>query len=82
VTVTRTMFVGVILVVVSTLGSAESQIKARLSPADLVKAVIRGELQPPDVSEVRWKYLLDKKVDGKQEIREVVETILGRLIAY
>jgi len=82
VTVTRTMFVGVILVVLSALGSAESQIKARLSPADLVKAVIRGELQPPDVSEVRWKYLLDKKVDCKQEIREVVETILGRLIAY
>jgi hypothetical protein len=79
VTVTRTMFVGVILVVVSTLGSAESQIKPRLSPADLVKSVIRGELQPPDVSEVRWKYLLDKKVDGKQEIREVVETKSGSL---
>jgi hypothetical protein len=79
VTITRTMFVGVILVVVSTLGSAESQIKPRLSPVDLVKAVIRGELQPPDVSEVRWKYLLDKKVDGKQEIREVVETKSGSL---
>jgi hypothetical protein len=79
VTVTRTMFVGVILVVVSTLGSAESQIKPRLSPADLVKSVIRGELQPPDVSEIRWKYLLDKEVDGKQEIREVVETKSGSL---
>jgi hypothetical protein len=79
VTVTRTMFVGVILVVVSTLGSAESQIKSRLSPADLVKAVIRRELQLPPVSEIRWKYLLDKEVDGKQEIREVVETKSGSL---
>jgi hypothetical protein len=79
VTVTRTMFVGVILVVVSTLGSAESQIKPRLSPADLVKAVIRRELQLPHVSEIRWKYLLDKEVDGKQEIREVVETKSGSL---
>jgi hypothetical protein len=79
VTVTRTMFAGVILVVLSALGSAESQIKAQLSPADLVKAVIRGELQPPDVTEIHWKYLLDKEVDGKQEIREVVETKSGSL---
>jgi hypothetical protein len=78
VTQSRTMFAGVILVV-SALGSAESQIKPQLPPADLVKAVIRGELQPPDVSEIRWKYLLDKEVDGKQEIREVVETKSGSL---
>jgi hypothetical protein len=78
-TQSRTMFVGVILVVLSGLGSAESQIKTQLAPADLVKAVIRAELQPPDVSEVRWKYLLDKEVDGKQEIREVVETKSGSL---
>jgi hypothetical protein len=73
------MFAGVILVVLSALGSAESQIKAQLSPADLVKAVIRGEQQPPDVTEIHWKYLLDKEVDGKQEIREVVETKSGSL---
>jgi hypothetical protein len=78
-TQSRTTFAGVILVVLSGLGSAESQIKAQLTPADLVKAVIRAELQPPDVSEVRWKYLLDKEVDGKQEIREVVETKSGSL---
>ena len=74
----RMMFAGVILVV-SALGSAESQIKPKLPPADLVKAVIRGELQAPDVSETRWKYLLSKEVDGKQEIREVVETKSGSL---
>src|SRR5262245_49369819 len=81
-TETRTMFADVILVVLvvlSAFGSAESQIKAQLSPADLVKAVIRSELQPPDVSEIRWKYRLDKEVDGKQEIREVVETKSGSL---
>ncbi len=78
-TVTRAMFAGVILVVVSALGSAESEIKLQLSPADLVKAVIRGELQIQDVSEARWKYQLDKEIDGKQEIREVVETKSGSL---
>jgi hypothetical protein len=70
---------GVILVVVSALVSAESQIKPQLPPADLVKAVIRVELQPSDVSVTRWKYLLDKEVDGMQEIREVVETKSGSL---
>jgi hypothetical protein len=79
VTVTRTMFVVIILVVLSALETAESQIKAPLSPADLVKAVIRGELQSPAVAKIHWKYLLDKEVDGKQEIREVVETKSGSL---
>jgi hypothetical protein len=79
VTVTRTMFASVIFVVLSGLGSAESQIKAQLAPADLVKAVIRGELQPADAYEIRWKYLLNKEIDGKQEVREVVETKSGSL---
>lgn len=75
-TVTRTMFAVVILVVLSAFGSAESQ---QLSPTDLVKAVIRSEVQPQDASEIRWKYLLNKAVDGKQEIREVIETKSGSL---
>jgi hypothetical protein len=79
VTQSRTMFAGVILVVLSAIGSAESQFKAQLSPADLVKAVIRSELYPSDVSEIRWKYLLDKEVDGKQETKEVIETKSGSL---
>jgi hypothetical protein len=52
-----------------------------LSPADLVKAVTRNELKTSDISEVRWKYLLVKDVDGKQETRKVVETKSGPLIA-
>src|SRR5205807_1724450 len=32
-----------------------------------------------DVTEIRWKYLLVKEVDGKQETREVVETKTGSL---
>ena len=48
------------------------------SPADLVKAVINGELNT-DVNEIRWKYLLNKDADGKQETREVVETKSGSL---
>ena len=79
VTQSRMTLAGVIVIVVSTLGSAESQVKAQLPPSDLVKAVIRREVQPPDVSEIRWKYLSDKEVDGKQEIREVVETKSGSL---
>jgi hypothetical protein len=75
----RMMFAGVILFVVSGIASAESQSEAQLSPADLVKAVIRSELSTSDVSEVRWKYLVDKDVDGKQETREVVETKSGSL---
>lgn len=79
ITQSRFMFTTVILLLVSRLATAQSQSNAQLSPADLVKAVIRSELKPSDVTEVRWKYLLVKEVDGKQETREVVETKSGSL---
>jgi hypothetical protein len=72
------MFAGVVLVVLSGMGSAESPLKAQLSPADLVKAV-RSELSASDVTETRWKYVLKKEVDGKEETREAVETKSGSL---
>lgn len=53
--------------------------KSVFTVADLVKAVIRNELNPSDITEVRWKYLLVKEVDGKEETREVVETKSGSL---
>jgi hypothetical protein len=52
---------------------------AQLSPADLVKAVIRTELSTAKTAEVRWNYRSDKEVDGNQETREVVETNSGSL---
>jgi hypothetical protein len=77
ITQSRLILAGVILVLVSRI--AASQSRAQLSPADLVKAVIRIELKTSDVAETRWKYLLVKEVDGKQETREVVETKSGSL---
>ncbi len=79
ITQSRMMFVGVILLLVSRTASAQSPSTAHLSPADLVKAVIRSELNTSDVTEIRWKYLLVKEVDGEQETREVVETKAGSL---
>ncbi len=79
ITQSRMMFAGVIVLLVSRIASAQSQSNAQLSPADLVKAVIRSELNTSDVTEIRWKYLLVKEVDGKQETREVVETKSGSL---
>ena len=79
ITQSRMMFAGVIVLLFSRIASAQSQSNAQLSPADLVKAVIRSELNTSDVTEIRWKYLLVKEVDGKQETREVVETKAGSL---
>jgi hypothetical protein len=79
ITQSRAMFAGFIFLLFSCIGSAECQSEAQLSPADLVKAVIRNELKTSDISEIRWKYLLVKEVDGKQEAREVVETKSGSL---
>jgi hypothetical protein len=79
ITQSRIMFVGVIVLLVSRIASAQSQSNAQLSPADLVKAVIRTELNTSDVTEIRWKYLLVKEADGKEETREVVETKSGSL---
>jgi hypothetical protein len=80
----RFIFVALILLLLSGFRTAQTQSNVRLSPADLVKAVIRNELNPSVVTEVHWKYRLIKEVDGKQETREVVETTsasLDRLIA-
>ena len=75
----RFLFGVVILLLVSHFATAQAQSNVQLSPADLVSAVIRNELNPSEVTEVRWKYLLVKEVDGKQETREVVETKSGSL---
>jgi len=79
ITQSRVMFAGVILFLVSRIALAESQSETQPSPVDLVKAVIRSELNISDLTEIRWKYLLVKEVDGKQETREVVETKSGSL---
>ena len=81
ITQSRMMFGGVILLLlVLCIASAESQSEPQLAPADLVRAVIRSELNSSDVTEIiRWKYRLVKEVDGKQETREVVETKSGSL---
>ena len=73
------MLVMVILLLLSPFAAAQSHSNLQLSAADLVKAVIHSELNPSGITEVRWKYLLLKEVDGKQETREVVETKLGSL---
>jgi hypothetical protein len=56
-----------------------SQSAPQLSAADLVRAVIDTEVNGPNTVDVRWKYVLEKEVDGKQETREVVETKSGSL---
>lgn len=73
------MFVPAIVLLLFGFGTAQLQTPAQFSAADLVKAVISNELNPSDVAEVRWKYLLVKEMDGKQETREVVETKTGSL---
>ena len=75
----RTIFTAVVLLLLSSIGSAESQPMAQLSPADLVKAVIRTELSTANTAEIRWNYRSDKEVDGNEETREVVETNSGSL---
>jgi hypothetical protein len=79
ITQSRMMPASVILLLVSSLGSAQSQSAAQPSPSELVKAVISRELNASDITETRWKYLLVKEVDSKQETREVVETKSGSL---
>jgi len=71
--------VGVLLLLAPCIGLAESLSETRISPSDLVKAVIYNELHPPIHSDVRWKYRLSKELDGKQETREVIETKSGSL---
>jgi len=69
----------VIFLLPSGLAAAESQPPPRLAPADLVRAVIRNELNAPKATEIRRSYQSDKEVDGKKETREVVETKSGSL---
>src|SRR6476646_9613136 len=59
--------------------AAAQQQKPQLAPADLVKAVIHNELYYPEGSQAKWKYMLDKEADGRQDTREVVETRFGSL---
>src|SRR5579864_8073548 len=73
------MLVSLFLLLVPSMRLAESQSKTQLSPADLVKAVIHNELHPSSGPEIRWKYRLDKQVDGKVETRQVIETKSGSL---
>ena len=75
----RFALAAVALPLLSCLATAQAQPAVQLSPSDLVKAVIHRELNPSGVTDVRWKYLLVKEVDGKQEAREVVETKSGSL---
>lgn len=75
----RFTFATVVFLFVSHFATLQAQSNTQLSPADLVNAVVRNELNPLGVSEIRWKYLLVKEVDGKQETREVVETKSGSL---
>src|SRR5690349_9859594 len=72
----RILLVSVLLLLASNVGA---QSAAHLAPSDLVKAVIYNELHPPAVTDVHWKYRLEKEADGKQETREVVETKVGSL---
>jgi len=72
----RMLLISLFLLLAPGNGLAQS---AKISPADLVKAVIYNELHPPAASEVHWKYRLQKETDGKQETREVVETKAGSL---
>ena len=74
----RIVLAGVILVLASGLGSAQSTGQQQ-SAADLAKTVIYNELHPSSVSDVHWKYRLEKTSDGKQETREVVETKSGSI---
>jgi hypothetical protein len=71
----RMMFLGVIFLSFPNLALPQSN---ALSPSDVVKAVIHRELESSDAG-MRWKYLLVKEVDGKQETREVIETKSGSL---
>ena len=75
----RSMFVSIIVLIVCGTVTAQPHLKAKLSPAELIKGMIRNELNTPDGADVHWKYRLNKDIDGKQETREVVETKSGSI---
>lgn len=70
---------GIALLLTPALGASDLQSSAQSSPGDLVNSVIRNELTPANSTEIRWKYLLNKEVSGREETREVVETKSGSL---
>ena len=72
------------LVLTPVLVAADELLQTPSSAAELIQAVIRKEVRPADPSEMRWKYLLTKQVNGTEETRQVIETNSGsieRLIA-
>ena len=72
------------LLLAPVLVAADGQLQTPFSAAELIQAVIRNEISPADPSEMRWKYLLTKQVNGTEETRQVIETNSGsieRLIA-
>lgn len=75
----RGSLAGAVLLLVQHFVVAQSPAQPKLSAGDLVKAVIRNELKPSTDPDTRWKYRLDKEIDGKQEVRQVVETKSGSL---
>ena len=81
-TISRVMLAATLLLGAGMLAAAQSQeqgLTGGLSAGDLVRAVIRNELSPAGGNDARWKYVLHKDVEGKQELREVVETRAGSL---
>jgi hypothetical protein len=73
------MVLGIAVAMACFSGAADQQAQTLSSSGDLVKAVIRNELNSTDSGPIRWRYLLNKDVEGKQETREVVETNSGSL---
>ena len=74
----RTTLASIVLIALATTTFAAAQSALELSPADLIKAVIRTELNS-NAPDAEWKYVLEKEVDGKKETRQVVETRSGSL---
>jgi hypothetical protein len=75
----RMMLATIVFLTLASAASGRSQSVPQLSAGDLVKAVINTELNGPNTADLRWRYVLEKEVDGKQETREVVETKSGSL---
>jgi len=75
----RILLPAIMLLLLSRVGLGDSQPAGQTSATDLIKAVIRNELNSPQTTDIRWSYRSEKQVDGKQETREVVETKSGSL---
>lgn len=75
----RILLPAFMLLLLSRGGLGDSRPAGQTSAADLIKAVIRNELNSPETTDIRWSYRSEREVDGKQETREVVETKSGSL---